>query len=52
MWGGGAGVRLQLGRSVSIAPAMRFDDGEIEDPAGNQVDLRGWHFSAFLRWTL
>jgi len=50
MWGGGAGVRLQLGQSVSFSPAMRFDRGEITDPAGNQVDLRGWFLSAFLRW--
>jgi hypothetical protein len=50
MWGGGAGFRLQLGGSVSLSPAMRFDRGEIEDAAGNQVDLRGWYLSAFLRW--
>jgi hypothetical protein len=51
MWGGGAGVRLRLGGSVSFSPAMRFDRGEIEDPAGNTVDLKGWHISAFIRWS-
>lgn len=51
MWGGGAGVRLLLGRSLSLSPAMRFDRGEIEDSAGNEVDLTGWYFSVFLRWS-
>lgn len=51
MWGGGAGFRLQLGQSVSLSPAMRFDRGEIEDPAGSEVDFRGWHISVFLRWS-
>jgi hypothetical protein len=51
MWGGGAGFRLQLGGSASFSPAMRFDRGEIEDADGNQVDLKGWYFSAFVRWT-
>ena len=50
MWGGGVGVRLQLGPAVSLSPALRFDRGEIEDPAGNQVDLKGGLFSVFLRW--
>jgi hypothetical protein len=51
MWGGGAGLRLLLGESVSLSPAVQFESGEIEDPAGNQVDLTGWHISVFLRWT-
>lgn len=51
LWGGGAGLRLQLGPSVSFSPAVRFDRGEIEDPAGNQVDLRGWYLSGFIRWS-
>ena len=51
MWGGGAGFRLQLGGSISLSPSMRFDRGEIEDPAGNQAELRGWFLSAFVRWT-
>ena len=51
LWGGGAGARLQLGRSVSFSPTLRFDSGEIVDPAGNQVDLSGWHLSAFIRWS-
>ena len=50
IWGGGAGARLLLARSLSLAPAIRFDRGEIEDPVGNRVDLTGWYFSAFLRW--
>jgi hypothetical protein len=51
MWGVGAGFRLRLAGSLSLSPSMRFDRGEIEDPAGNQVDLRGWYFSAFVRWS-
>ena len=52
LWGAGAGFRLQPGGSVSISPALRFDRGEIQDPAGNLVELRGWYLSAFVRWIL
>ena len=51
MWGGGAGVQLRLASPVTLSPALRFEQGKIEDPAGNEVDLSGWHLSVFVRWS-
>ena len=51
MLGAGSGLRIQLGSSASLSPVVRFDRGRITDPIGNQVDLTGFSFSAFLRVT-
>ena len=47
----GTGIRILLGSSASLSPVIRFDRGRIKDGAGNEVDLKGLSFSAFLRVT-
>jgi hypothetical protein len=49
--GAGAGFRIQLGESVSFAPAARYDTGWIEGDAGVRNEIRGGFISGFLRMT-
>jgi hypothetical protein len=47
--GGGAGLRIQLGESLTLAPAARYDTGWIEGDAGVRNDVHGWLVTALLR---
>lgn len=47
--GAGAGLRIQLGESVSFAPAARYDTGWIEGDAGARNNASGGYFSGLFR---
>ena len=47
--GAGAGFRIQLGESVSFAPAARYDTGWIEGDPGVRNDVRGGFISGLFR---
>ena len=47
--GGGTGFRIRLSDAVMVTPSFRYDIGSIDDGADQEVDLRGWYLSVFLR---